>query len=153
MVTEGAQFTNKIDQKDLKPKLETLSYHFDRKYHFSSFLGLKRTSTGLMRYLDALKKIKWSQGIHNLLTKSVKTFKIQIMDLDPSFWRKLPFFVLFAPVMEVHRSVEVSGCTEINQKFTRDTQSTNKVDQTYLQPELWTTRLHFCRKYGFLVIF
>jgi hypothetical protein len=72
MVTRDTQFINKIYQKDLKPKLETLILHFDGKYNFLSFLGPKRRSTGLLKYLDALKRIKWSQAIHNLLKKLVK---------------------------------------------------------------------------------
>ena len=74
---------------------------------------------------------------------------MQIMDLEPSFWRKIPFFALFGPEMEVHRSVEESRCTEMDKKFTRDTQSSNEIDKKYQKPSRCTLSLDFGGKYRF----
>ena len=52
------------------------------------------------------------------------------------FEQKYLYFVLSGPEMEVQRSVKVSECTEINEKFTRGTHSTDKLDLKRLKSKL-----------------
>ena len=44
-----------------------------------------------------------------------------------------PNFVIFGPEMKVQRSFEAPGCSGINIKVIKDIQSTNTVDQMYLE--------------------
>ena len=50
------------------------------------------------------------------------------MDLEMSFLTKILILAVFGPEMKTQKSNEVSGCTEINIKATRDMKSANKDD-------------------------
>ena len=48
------------------------------------------------------------------------------MDLEMSFLTKILILAVFGPEMKTQKSNEVSGCTKISRKATRDMKSTNK---------------------------
>ena len=70
-------------------------------------------------------------------------------DENQSFLAKVLNFVILQPETKVHGSIEAPGYDEININVTRDTQSTNKVDQNHLESKIWTLSRHFMQKYWF----
>ena len=63
-----------------------------------------------------------------------KSFRIHIMDLVSCRLRpNIPVLAFCGPETKVHRSSEVPECTDLNEKATKDIESTCKMDHNHLR--------------------